>query len=167
MNCKFCNNFIPDDAKVCSICGKSTDEETLVAVEETAVPAVAAETAAEAKPAKVYKKKSLKLPFIIILIAIAAFVGMYLLDPNGIPSVCAYLNANSADSAQVEESESDLPSVGSGVEDTVKDNTNKDNTNDILVTMGANGAAGLVGLAGVALLGKRVSGNSKAKKQGN
>ncbi len=167
MNCKFCNNFIPDDAKVCSICGKSVAEEALVAAETTAVANAAPTAAAAEKPAKVYKKKSLTLPLVIILIAAAAFVYMWVFDANGIASCTDYLKANSADSQQsATDVDDDLFNIGGAVEDTVNENNSEDSVSDSTVAVGANAAAGAVGLAGVALLGKRMSGNRKAKKQG-
>lgn len=166
MNCKFCNNFIPDDAKVCSICGKSVEEEALVVAETTAV-AEAAPAEAAAKPAKVYKKKSLTLPLIIILIAAAAFIYMWVFDANGIASCNAYNKGNAADSQQsATDADDDLFNIGEAVEDTVNENNSEDTVSDSTVAVGANAAAGAVGLAGVALLGKRMSGNRKAKKQG-
>ncbi len=165
MNCKFCNNFIPDDAKICPICGKSVAEEALVKAETTAV--AAATDAPAAKPEKVYKKKSLLLPFIIILIAAAAFVYMWVFDINGIVSCIDYNKGNAVDSQQsATDAEDDLFDIGGAVEDTIAENNSEDTANNNSVAVGANAAAGAVGLAGVALLGKRMSGNSKAKKQG-
>ncbi len=166
MNCKFCNNFIPDDAKVCAICGKSVAEEALVKA-ETAAVATAGEPAADAKPAKVYKKKSLTFPFIVILIAAAAFIYMWVFDANGIASCTDYNRGNKVDSQQsATDADNDLFNIGEAVENTVNDNNSEDTVNDNTIAIGANAAAGAVGLAGVALLGKRMSGNRKAKKQG-
>ncbi len=172
MNCKFCNNFIPDDAKVCSICGKNVEEEAIVAVEAPAAEAPAV-VEAEKKAEKVYKKKSLKLPSLIILLAVVAFIALYTIGDGA--AGCAQFRGWVADqtnpgSTAVSETDNEDPSditidVGDMTDDTEKTNADEGKINSILPAVIGNGVPGLVGLAGVALLGKRVSGNRKAKKQ--
>lgn len=171
MNCKFCNNFIPDDAKVCSICGKNVEEEALVKAEPQTVAVAETE---EKKAEKVYKKKSLKLPTVIIILAIAAFAYIYTFG-NGAAG-CAQVRgwiADKMDGTTQTVSETDSEDsgnitidVGESTEKTEQKNADEGVLSTVLTTIGANGAAGLAGLAGVALLGKRAAGNRKAKKQG-
>lgn len=165
MNCKFCNNFIPDDAKICSICGKNVEEEALVKAETEAVAVAAETTAAPEKPAKVYKQKSLLLPFIIILIAVAAFVYLYAF--GGMTKLAGYQAGRDTDNtvSQTEIVDDDSIDVGEFTDDTVQQNNAEDSAKDLTMAYGANALAGLVGIGGAALLGKRAIGNSKAKKQ--
>lgn len=173
MNCKFCNNFIPDDAKICSICGKSVEEEAIVKVEaaETAVAPSAPESATPEKE-KTYKKKSLKLPIIIILISVAAFIGIYVFGGAG--KLAALIDGSKTDSTVSSSDQSGLVDtdnekidLGESTDDTVKNNASDDVSGNVLVNVASNGVAALIGVSGIALFGKRVSGNRKAKKQGN
>ncbi len=173
MNCKFCNNFIPDDAKVCSICGKNIEEEALVKAEPETVAIAETAGIAENKAEKVYKKKSLKFPSVLIILAVVAFICIYTFG-NGTAG-CAQVRGWLADKmdgasqtvSETDKTESDgiTVDVGTSTEKTEQKNADEGVFNTVMATIGANGAAGLAGLAGVALLGKRAVGNSKAKKQ--
>ena len=171
MNCKFCNNFIPDDAKICSICGKNVEEEALVKAETTEI-ATEAPAAPAKKAEKTYKKKSLVLPLVIILIAAVAFIGIY--GFGGVGKLSALISGNKAEATISESDQSTLVdtdseniSLGESTDETVKANASEDNSNLWLTNIAANGAAALIGAGGIALFGKRVVGNRKAKKQGN
>ncbi len=171
MNCKFCNNFIPDDAKICSICGKNVEEEALVKAETTEI-ATEAPAAPAKKAEKTYKKKSLVLPLVIILIAAAAFIGIY--GFGGVGKLSALIDGNKAeatisnsDQSTLVDTDSENISLGESTDETVKANASEDNSSLWLTNIAANGAAALIGAGGIALFGKRVVGNRKAKKQGN
>lgn len=172
MNCKFCNNFIPDEAKICPICGKNVEEEALVKVETEEIAVPAEETVS--KPEKTYKKKSLLLPLIIILISAAAFFCIYTFGKGAV--ACDYIRAIQNESASEtvtddnkvsdsEVSDSIQIDVGSTTTEEVDEIENKVEDETVKAALGANGVAGLIGLAGIGLLGKRVSGNRKAKRQ--
>ncbi len=173
MNCKFCNNFIPDDAKICPICGKSADEEVVAKAEPVeTVPALSSPEAEAPKKEKTYKKKSLKLPVIIILISVAAFIGLYAF--GGLGKLSALIDGSKTDSAVSSSDQSGLVdtdneeiNLGQSTDDTVKTNATDDISGNVLVSVASNGVAALIGVSGIALFGKRVSGNRKAKKQGN
>lgn len=171
MNCKFCNNFIPDDAKICSICGKNV-EEALVKAEPTELATEAPAAPVKEKAEKTYKKKSLVLPLVIILIAAAAFIGIY--GFGGVGKLSALLEGNKAEAVLSESDQNSLVdteneniALGESTDGTVEKNASEDNSNLWLTNIAANGAAALVGAGGIALFGKRVVGNRKAKKQGN
>lgn len=161
MNCKFCNNFIPDEAKICPICGKNVAEETAMVERPANVPAPAPAPAPAAQPQKTAKKKSLITPLVIFVIGALAVA--FLVVSGAFTDVFKFVESSSRDTDTSGSAES-TGGVGAAVSDHDSQAGNYEEEN-IWVLVGETGLASVVTLGGAALFGKRAVGNAKAKKQ--
>lgn len=160
MNCKFCNNFIPDGSKICPVCGKDVTETALVV--DRGSQAITTPLAPEEQPVQTqtitYVKKSLTAPVIILLIGLAALA--YLFLPFAPCLNAAEKIKNGFNSAAIDNQTSDDNPASADLSST----NNEQNWTELGVTCGGTALGAAVAIGGGAMTGKRAKTNSKIRK---
>lgn len=172
MNCRFCNNFIPDDSKICPICGKDVSEPVTAAIIPQNIPTPNLEPVAPAEnePVRVVAKKRLLTPAIILIIGLAALAYLFLPSDLGGTGVGGY---GAIDHFQEDiKAISDAKDAESGDEGDISNQTGDVGSKtssegfwkDLGLVSGSSLLGGAVAIGGGAMLGKRAKHNSKVNK---